>query len=608
VAGVDAVPLPLAQDTPTRLATLEPVPAAAQTAPVQATPAATETAEPGDVFHQASSFVRSYASFNPQWSIARWPNGICVQVTGLAPDQAAAVKARVEAVAKAAGVEAWRHGLVPAGCRNSNVEIAFTTDPQRTLDGVMARKAGFLGHLSGAAKTVDTVTRPIQAWYWTYSGRDVGTCGACSSPDPQGRAFSNVVVIVDLRRTGSAVLGPVTDDAAMLALSQPQALDRCNALPSVTDLFAGACAGRGAPSGLTAADAAFLKGLYGRNTDRETDGNGLPSAVAEGMARALAATKTAANAAVPPPTLLTADPAEAKAQALGFVKAYAATNVGLVIARWRNPICVRVVGLSADQAAAVRQRVEQVARAVGVAAQPAGCRRADIEIGFSTDPQRMLDGVLQRGGGLLGDRTSGTRDAKTVTRPIQAWYQTNEGGYAANATGGLKTLVSEQVNPQNQASYNGWMQEHARPNPSDGSGSAAGWGATNPWPSIGGGQSGPRQFINVFVIVDLRQTGDRRLAPITDYVAMLALSQPRATDRCNVLPSVTDLFAGTCPGRAPEALTPADAAYLTALYTTGSGSFRPKDGQSPPLDGTRQQAAIAERMAKILSTAQMAAN
>ena len=59
---------------------------------------------------------------------------------------------------------------------------------------------------------------------------------------------------------------------------------------------------------------------------------------------------------------------------------------------------------------------------------------------------------------------------------------------------------------------------------------------------------------------------------------------------------------------APGELTPADAAYLTALYATGSGAFRPKDGQSPPLDGTRQQAAIAERMAKILSTAQMAAN
>jgi beta-lactamase regulating signal transducer with metallopeptidase domain len=598
VAAIDAAPLPLAQDIPIRLATLEPLPATAQTsppAPVQAAPPAVEMTDPGDVFHQASSFVRSYATFTPQWMIARWPNGICVRVVGLAPDQAAAVKARVEAVAKAAGVDTWRHGLVPAGCRNSNVEIAFTTDPQRTLDGVMARKAGFLGHLSGVTKTVDTVTRPIQAWYWTYSGRDLGPCSSCSSPDPKGRAFSTVVVIVDLRRTGSAIPGPITDDAAMLALSQPQSLEHCNVLPSVTDLFAGACPGRGAPSGLTAADTAFLKGLYGRNTDRETDGNGLPSAVGERMAHALAMTRTAATVAPAQSAAVAAEPADVKTQTLSFVKAYAATGSGSVIARWRNPICVRVVGLARDQTAAVRARVEQVARAVGIPAQAAGCQRADIEIGFSADPQRMLDGVFERKGVLLGDRTSDTRDARTVTRPIQAWYQTNGANVAANDTGGLKALVSLQYNPQNEAGYREWAAGQGQP-------TTQAPAYNNPGSIPSAPRASARQFLNVMVIVDVRQAGDKGLVPITDYVAMLALAQPRSTDRCNVLPSVTDLFAGDCPGRAaPGELTPADAAYLTALYTDSNS---PQD----PIDGARQQRAIAGRMAQILSTAKMAAN
>ena len=76
---------------------------------------------------------------------------------------------------------------------------------------------------------------------------------------------------------------------------------------------------------------------------------------------------------------------------------------------------------------------------------------------------------------------------------------------------------------------------------------------------------------------------------------MLALSQPRNLGQCNALPSVTDLFAN-CPGRSPpDGLTPADAAFLTALYggdAAGSNSVT--------------ETAIAKRMAAILAKTQVA--
>jgi hypothetical protein len=84
---------------------------------------------------------------------------------------------------------------------------------------------------------------------------------------------------------------------------------------------------------------------------------------------------------------------------------------------------------------------------------------------------------------------------------------------------------------------------------------------------------------------------------LSDYVAMVVLSQPRSLDSCQPLPSVTDLFASGCSGRAaPDGLTPADAAYLTALYQA-----------NPEARKAGEQADIAGRMAKILGPAGVAA-
>ena len=60
-----------------------------------------------------------------------------------------------------------------------------------------------------------------------------------------GRLFANALLIVDLRRpeTKTKSLGRLADYLAMVALSEPRDLGQCNALPSVTDLFA-ACSER----------------------------------------------------------------------------------------------------------------------------------------------------------------------------------------------------------------------------------------------------------------------------------------------------------------------------------------------------------------------------
>jgi hypothetical protein len=106
-------------------------------------------------------------------------------------------------------------------------------------------------------------------------------------------------------------------------------------------------------------------------------------------------------------------------------------------------------------------------------------------------------------------------------------------------------------------------------------------------------------FKNVLVVVDSHAVEGRDLGPVADYLAMLALSRPQSLDGCDALSSIIDLYAKSpCPDRdPPDGLTPADAAYLTALYAS-----------NPEGRLVSEQDDIAGRMAKILVKAQVASH
>jgi beta-lactamase regulating signal transducer with metallopeptidase domain len=285
-----------------------------------------------------------------------------------------------------------------------------------------------------------------------------------------------------------------------------------------------------------------------------------------------------------------AEPVDPKAEASAFVQTYAAaTAKRQAIARWVQPICVRVVGLTDrpdnPQGTVVRQRIAEVAKELGIEV-PIRCGLPNIQIGFTDDPQAMLDGIIKTNGRLLGDASSGTRSARTVTLPVQAWYETNGKDVAANDAGslkalaayrgegwaGLKTPVLYQPTPCcSTPSSNSFLGGNANAAALQQAPVGGPYNAGNP--SFNAIPSSParalwakRQFINALVIVDLKQTARADLRVLADYAAMLALAQPKSLGECQALPSITDLFA-SCPGRAaPTGLTPADMAYLHALY------------------------------------------
>ncbi|MGZ3275992.1 MAG: hypothetical protein ACXU82_13570 [Caulobacteraceae bacterium] len=280
-----------------------------------------------------------------------------------------------------------------------------------------------------------------------------------------------------------------------------------------------------------------------------------------------------------------APPKMVQEQAQTFARTYPAHTAELgQIARWRDPICVQVIGLRPEAAAKVQARIEDVGRAVGLSVQQSGCT-ADIEVVFTENPQALMDGVARRREPLLGyfHRQAGGK-LKAFTRPIQAWYVTSTAGGHGNVTGTVfayyeSTGASRQIPIQQFRDV-----------------------IDDPFVQAPAGCGDSPQFTvclqstikNVLVVADAHRLQGQDIGLLSDYVSMLALSQPRSLDGCNSLPSVIDLFGGAgCPGRdRPDGLTPADAAYLTSLYQS-----------DPEARLAFQQGEIANRMAKILINA-----
>jgi hypothetical protein len=277
----------------------------------------------------------------------------------------------------------------------------------------------------------------------------------------------------------------------------------------------------------------------------------------------------------------------AQTQSYSFVQSYAATTHRLEqIARWDGPICVQVTGLVPDKAALIKNRVEDVAKALGVKALGAGCA-SNIEIVFTTDPQKVINDVAKRRDVLLGYEHASDKSLKTVTRPIQAWYVTATAGGAGPNAGAMFAFSNNGANtPAVPIQPKLRVVDDPDNTPPTGCGDSR---FSSCLKSV---------FDNVLVVVDAGRAKDKNLGLISDYVAMVALSQPRSADHCNVLPSVTELFAEACPGRAaPTELTPADAAYLTALYTADAEA-----------NGAGQRSDIARRMNRILAPSNVAAS
>lgn len=242
-----------------------------------------------------------------------------------------------------------------------------------------------------------------------------------------------------------------------------------------------------------------------------------------------------------------------------FVASFAApTRMTGKLARWEDGICPITVGLRPAATRFVTQRVREIATKAGAPVSDKGSCMPNIAIVFTTTPQALLDTARKKHASFLGyyDNSDQLKKLATVTHPIQAWYATE-----------TKDLDGA-IEPDN-ATRNGI-------------------GLAIPCAECPGGEmylpnatavrvtgshlgDGLRSaFYNVIIVADPAKLVDYEIGALSDYIAMLALTQLNSLDTCQQLPSIVNMLAAGCERKA-DALADNDLGYLRGLYKMGPG-------------------------------------
>jgi hypothetical protein len=234
-----------------------------------------------------------------------------------------------------------------------------------------------------------------------------------------------------------------------------------------------------------------------------------------------------------------------------FVGAVAVpTRLAGKLARWEVPVCPLVMGLNTNAVRFITRRLREVAAGAGARVNGDPKCRPNIQIVFTTTPQALVDDIRKTKGELLGyfDTLKQLDQLATVTRPIQAWYMTatrDARGHPQIDTArtmGLEMILQANIPPV-------WLPQ------------ARAYAVTGS--RLGDGLRA--DLHQVTIIADPTKLLDYEMGPVADYIAMLALSQMVTPDRCQSLPTITNLLAADCP-RIPHGLSDIDLGYLRGLY------------------------------------------
>jgi len=302
------------------------------------------------------------------------------------------------------------------------------------------------------------------------------------------------------------------------------------------------------------------------------------------MMKALAALGIAVAAIAPAPATSAQTPSESvtvtgiKSREVlhNFTKAFATpTQLTGKIARWERGVCPVVVGQNPHFTAFVTQRVKYIALAAGAPVNTETSCEPNVEIVFTTAPQALLDNVRKNDPNYLGYATSNAQQdtLAIVTRPIQAWYTTETVDLNGGRSVDSGIPLGEGIKVGNPYGAPVYARAVARSNGNH---------------IDDGIHSG---FNHILIVIDSHRLAGQKIAPLADYISMLALTQLNSLDACQQLPSVVNMLAATCD-HAVDGLTQFDLAYLQGLYRMSAGR-----------SGVLQRDDIADAMADTIAKA-----
>lgn len=253
-----------------------------------------------------------------------------------------------------------------------------------------------------------------------------------------------------------------------------------------------------------------------------------------------------------------------------FIAAATPRNYADSLVRWNEPICPVVVGPPPPQAARILARLLQIAAAAGVAVKQKPCQ-ANLFVIATPYPKRLLTAWGKRDRLLFAGASRQSIDAfLDASRPVRVWYNTitarpppgavNAGQYSENA------MPTEAPGGSDEAS----------------GGSAGSMAGTTATTGVTATVDAARDysffnfdevqsFTSVIVVVDTQRVAGFSLDPLSDYIAVVGLSQINLNSDYGGAPTVLSMFAPSAGGDtkpAPSGMTGWDRNYLKALYAT----------------------------------------
>ena len=234
-----------------------------------------------------------------------------------------------------------------------------------------------------------------------------------------------------------------------------------------------------------------------------------------------------------------------------FIIAHAAPSPFLgKIARWKTGICPLTIGLPDKFNFYISQRIIKVAIDAGAPLSKDEPCKPNVVVVATPEPQKLLDLIRDKRPALLGFhyRPEAQRIAN-MRLPVQAWYST--------ATEDAWGLVSVDL-PSGDMGY-GVMSTLGLLRSFHVSGSRVDDGLKS-------------EFTTAVVIMDTSKIAGQEIGALSDYIAMLALSQGQYYGTCQNVPTITNLMAADCGAEMkPAAITDVDMTYLRGLYKMAPG-------------------------------------
>jgi hypothetical protein len=218
------------------------------------------------------------------------------------------------------------------------------------------------------------------------------------------------------------------------------------------------------------------------------------------------------------------------------------------IARWKRGICPVIYGLPGQFSNFIALRLKAIAHNAGAPVDGDPKCRHNIEIVFTTTPQSVADDLRKNHYPFLGyfDNFGQADELAKVTHDIQAWYTT-----ATVERSGLLRVDNPRGDLMSAGTFNGLGQGHVY--------YAPGAGRFNVGPAS--------SLYNVIIVANPARLGEYEMGALADYIAMLALSQPKSFDACWEVPSITNLLSKACQAeRKTATLSDNDTRFLYGLY------------------------------------------